>query len=99
MKDPSGRTIHYTELPPGQPGGQLEREWNTYRREAGRLLAEGLEGHHVLIKGEEIIGIYDTHEQALAEGYRRYARQPFFVHEVEEWERVIRCTKFFLWHR
>ena len=43
-------TIHYTELPAAQPDSQLYHEWNFYRREAGRLLAEGHEGHWVLIK-------------------------------------------------
>src|SRR5207247_2141193 len=55
--------VHYTELPEAKPGQALAEEWNTYRREVGRWLAEGLEGRHVLIKGEEILGIYDTSEE------------------------------------
>ena len=36
-------TIHYTELPEDTPDSPLYQEWNTYRREVGRLLAEGHE--------------------------------------------------------
>jgi hypothetical protein len=88
----TGRTIHYTELPAPQPGSALEAESNTYRREAARLLAEGLEGKHVLIKGNTIIGIYDTDDEAMEEGRRRYLvpRQPYLVHQIQTWERVIR---------
>src|SRR5262245_60921326 len=44
--------IPYTELPEDTSGGRGAREWNLYRREAGRLLAEGHEGRWVLIQGE-----------------------------------------------
>src|SRR5207247_2194922 len=52
------RTIPYTELPPAQPGNPLATEWELFRREVGRLLAEGHEGKTVLIKDDNIIGIY-----------------------------------------
>src|SRR5712671_3923260 len=48
---PSQRqTIHYTELPEDASEGRIAGEWNFYRREIGRLLAEGHEGRWVLIK-------------------------------------------------
>ena len=37
-------TIHYTQLAEARPGDDFYLEWNTYRREVGRLLAEGHEG-------------------------------------------------------
>src|SRR5437762_1438554 len=48
--------IPWTELPEAKPGEVFYREWNTYRREVGHLLAEGQAGRYVLIKGEQIIG-------------------------------------------
>src|SRR5437868_3856214 len=45
-------TIPCTELPEAKPDSPLYHEWNYYRREVGRLLAEGQEGRFVLIKGE-----------------------------------------------
>jgi hypothetical protein len=83
-------TIHYTELPPPPPGSPLEVEGNTYRREVGRLLAEGHEGRHVLIKGDQILGIWDTNEEALEEGYRRFLLQPFLVQQIQTRERLWR---------
>src|ERR1700741_3917299 len=42
--------IHYTELGDADPNSQLYVEWSCYKREVGRLLAEGNEGRFVLIK-------------------------------------------------
>jgi hypothetical protein len=84
------RGVHYTELPEAKPESLLATEWNTYRREVGRWLAEGLEGRHVLIKGESIIGIYATDEEARAVGYQRYLLQSFFVHEIRTEEPYLR---------
>jgi hypothetical protein len=44
------RGVHYTELAKAKQGDTFFHEWNGYRREVGRLLAEGQEGRHVLIK-------------------------------------------------
>jgi hypothetical protein len=76
------RGVHYTELPKAKPGEPMAEEWNTYRREVGRWLAEGLEGRHVLIKGTEIVGIYASSEEAEEAGLKRYLLQPFLVHPI-----------------
>ncbi len=84
------RGVHYTELPEAKPGEPLAEEWNTYRREVGRWLAEGLEGRHVLIKGEEIIGVYGSSEEATETGLKRSLLQPFFVHPIRADEPYLR---------
>ncbi len=89
------RTIHHTELRPAEPDSPLFVEWEAYRREVARLLAEGHEGRHVLIKGEEVVGLFATDEEAVIEGYRRYFGQPFLVHQVQERERLLRVS--WLW--
>ncbi len=81
-------TIHYTELLPAQPGSPLAVEWELYRREVGRLLAEGHEGKHVVIKGDQIIGLFDLHLEALAAANQRFLRQSFLIHQVQTRERV-----------
>lgn len=86
--DPPG--LSFTELPEAKEGDAFQHEWNTYRREIGRWLAQGLEGRHVLIKGEEIIGIYDTWETAREEGLKRYLLEPFFVHPIRAVEPYLR---------
>ncbi len=93
------RFIHYTELPAYEPNTPLCAEWNVYRHEAGHLIAEGYQGKWILIKGEEIIGIWETEAEALDEGYRRYLLQPFLVHQIMTWERVyVQTFRFRSWH-
>jgi hypothetical protein len=84
--------IHYTQLPRFTDGGPLTVEWDFYLREVSSLLAEGHEGRWVLIKDEEIIGIFDTRDAAMDEGRKRYflLRQPYLVHQVQTQELVIR---------
>ena len=91
MTQSSPNTISYHDLPPATPGSPLAEEWNVYRREVGRLLIEGHAGRHVLIKGAEIICIFDTHLEALDEGYRRFFRQDILVHEILAEERIYRA--------
>jgi hypothetical protein len=95
----TGETIPYTELAPAEPGDPLAAEWETYRREVGRLLSEGREGQFVLIKDETIIGFYDTEDAARAAGLERYLGEPFLVHQVRSREPLIRVPFWFhLWH-
>jgi hypothetical protein len=89
---PEPASLHYTELPAASPESQLQQEWDTYRREAGRLLMQGHEGRHVLIKGDRIIGLWDTHTEALAAGYERFLGHPFLVHQIREREPLLRCV-------
>jgi hypothetical protein len=72
---PPPPTLHYTELPPARPGDTL---------------AEGHEGRHVLIKGREIIGIWDTQKEAFAAADRLFPLQPSLVHQIQERERILR---------
>jgi hypothetical protein len=83
--------VHHTELPEARPGDPVFVEWNCYRREVGRLLVAGQAGRFVLIHGEAILGIWDTREEALAEGRDRCPGQTFLVHQIQERERMLRC--------
>src|SRR5262249_17144730 len=91
--EPTDRsTIHYTELPEAQPDSPFRAGWEFYRREVGHWLAEGLEGKWVLIKGEEVIGIYDTRDEAREEACKRYLipRQPCLIRQILTRERMLR---------
>lgn len=80
--------IHFSELTPTEPDEEPDPEWDTYVREVGRLIAEGHEAKFVLIKGDQILGIWDEELEAEREGYRRYLRGGFLVHQIRTWERV-----------
>jgi hypothetical protein len=85
-------TIPCTELPEAKPDSPLYHEWNYYRREVGRLLAEGHEGRFVLIKGEAILGIWDTHAEAKAAALQKYLMQPCLIHQVRSREPLLRLS-------
>jgi hypothetical protein len=78
--EPAG--IPSSELPEDVSNKPLAREWNVYRREVGRLLAEGHQGRYVLIKDEDIIGLFDDWSAARQVGLKRFLREPFFVHAI-----------------
>ncbi len=92
------KTIHYTQLPPAEPGDEIGQEWETYRREVGRLLAEGHEGQWVLIKGDQILEFFDTYEAARAAGSRRFLLQPHMIHQVLA-EEPLHYHLRYLWYR
>ena len=97
MLPQTAQTIHWSELPPAEPGSPLAAEWETYRREVGRLLAEGHEGKVALIKGDEVVGIYDTWIAAREAGLQRYLQEAHMVHPILTREPVIRGPiRFFL---
>lgn len=94
---PSGPVIHYTELAPAVPDSPLAQEWETFRRALPGLLAQGLEGKHVLIVGEEVVSVWDTFSEALADGRRRFPNRPIAAQLVSEWQPVIRPTGGIRW--
>lgn len=90
----TSKGIHYTELSEAKPDSHLCHEWNTYRREVGRLLSEGHEGKFVLVKDTTIIGIFDSQYAAYEEGLKRYLLQPMLVHEIRTLEPILRIRGY-----
>lgn len=67
----------------------LRTELLTWEREKARLFAES-PGKYVLIKGDEIIGVYETQLDGITRGWERFPHQPILVHKIEyEEPRVI----------
>jgi hypothetical protein len=95
---PEPTTVPYTELPEAKPGSLFFHEWNTYRREVGRLLAEGHEGKWLVIKGEVILGIYDTMQQAdsagLAMVLENKIEKPFALRQVLAREPILKLRGY-----
>ena len=69
----------------------LETEIETYSRELPRLLAQ--EGRFVLVHGQQVAGIYDTFQDALAAGYETFGLEPFMVKQIEAVEQVQTFTR------
>ena len=66
----------------------LEKELRTYDAKKAELLRSA-GGKFVLIKGEELIGLYDTIEEALSAGAERYGLDAFLVREVRSEEEKV----------
>jgi hypothetical protein len=78
----SSPTIHLTES--GRKGLKLyEHEIATYLRELPRLLAEGHAGRHALVKGNEILSIWNTQGDAIEAGCERFGIEPIFVKTID----------------
>jgi hypothetical protein len=94
MNPPERPTIHYTELSDLPPGSPLEVEWNTFRRELPRLLAEGHEGKFAVVKGDALVGIYDTWDAAREAGLKQYLLQPHMVQPIRAREPLLRIRGY-----
>jgi len=95
--DPAGPVIHFTELAPAPADGPLAVEWETFRRELPRLLADGLAGAYALVVGSVVVGTFDTFAGAVAEGRRRFPERPLAVQLIAEWQPVIRPSGGIRW--
>lgn len=59
----------------------LEGELKTYERQRDSLLGSA-EGKFVLIHGNEVVGVYDSKMDAIAQGYQRFGNVPFLVKHI-----------------
>jgi hypothetical protein len=66
----------------------LDDEIETYERHKPELLAKA-QGKYVLIKGENIIGIYDTDNEAINQGYRQLGHVPFLARRIQEEPEIV----------
>jgi len=65
----------------------LEREYKLFKEHRAELLTKG-EGKFVLIKGETVIDIFASYEDALKEGLKRFGDVPFLIQEIQREEDV-----------
>ena len=68
---------------PAEDLERLEREFATYRRELHRLLGEGHGGRFVLIREDQVLGVWETQHDAAAEGRRRFGLEPITVKRID----------------
>jgi hypothetical protein len=70
--------------PSGEKALKLyEKEIATYVRELPRLLDEEEEGRFALIKGDEILSVWDTQRDAIQAGVEKFGLEPICVMKVE----------------
>jgi hypothetical protein len=59
----------------------LETELKTYEQHRDHLL-ETAEGKFVLIRNDQVIGVYDAKMDAIAQGYQQCGNVPFLVKQI-----------------
>lgn len=61
----------------------LDKEFQTFRENLNDLSKEHL-GKFVLIKGDEIIGIFEDEIDAIKKGVEKFEDSPFLVNEITD---------------
>jgi hypothetical protein len=63
----------------------LKRELETYEAQKSELMGQAM-GKFVLIKDEEVVGVFDTQMDAIRQGYARFGNAPFLVKQIVQLE-------------
>ena len=71
----------------------FERELSFFERQRMQLLSRA-KGKIALIKGEELVGIYDTENEAVRAGYQRFGNEPFLAKLIAEADIPLNFTAF-----
>ena len=66
----------------------LEKERKFFESHRADWLSQN-PGKFVLVKDDELIGIFSSQKEALIEGARRFGTESFLVRQVEETEQVV----------
>lgn len=64
---------------------ELKKELETYAKHKAELLVEN-SGKYVLIKEEEIVGVYESQNDAINSGFEKFGNVPFLVKKIEQIE-------------
>ncbi len=66
----------------------LDRELATFERAKANLLATA-RGKYVLIHGDEVAGTFESQNDAINEGWRRFGFVPILTKRIVEFERPV----------
>ncbi len=63
----------------------LRKELETFEAQKSGLLGES-RGKYALIKDDQVVGVFDTRQDAIRQGYERFGNVPFLVKQIVELE-------------
>lgn len=66
----------------------LDEEFQTFEKHKSDLLSDNV-GRFVLIKGDQIIDVFDTQLDAVRQGYKRFGNVPFLAKKIVDVEDTI----------
>jgi len=73
----------------------LDEETKTYQEHKQELLSKA-KGKYVLIKGKEIVGIYESEKDAIKIGIDKFGNVAFLVKRIEEIDQNQNYTSFLI---
>jgi hypothetical protein len=76
-----------------RPFTGFDRERAAYHRLKPELLAAS-EGKFVVLIGDEVIGPFDTHEEAEQAGYERFGLGPLYIKQILAEEPIVQISRF-----
>lgn len=71
----------------------FEKELEVYKRVRAEYLAQNPQGGFVVIKGEEILGVWQSRLDALKAGIDKYGDVPFLVKNINESDIAINFSR------
>jgi hypothetical protein len=70
---------------------ELKKELETYERKKADLLSQA--GKYVVIKGDDVIGIFESYADGLKIGYEKCGLTPFLVKRIQAIEPINLITR------
>jgi hypothetical protein len=61
---------------------RAQRDLQTYRRELPRLLREGHAGKYAIIREDQVVGVWDTVDDALQAAGERFGLEPVATYQI-----------------
>lgn len=71
----------------------LEKELNTYYKNNNTFREKSPSGGFVVIKGEEVLGIWETRMDALKAGIEKYGNVEFLVKDIGESDTILNFSR------
>lgn len=69
----------------------LEKELKTFDEEKEALLKTSV-GKYALLKGKELINVFESQNDAIKAGIEKFGNEPFLVKKIEEIEQKLNFT-------
>jgi hypothetical protein len=70
----------------------LEKELEAYRKKLPEL--KDSEGKFALVRGDKVVDVFNTYEDALKSGYQKFGLEPFMVKQISAIEQVHFISRF-----
>ncbi len=75
--------IPLDDVPDIADGEPFAEEWRAFKQRAQRLVQEGHTGRYALLKGNQLVGVWDSLDAADLQGRQQFKGEPFLVQEIQ----------------